>query len=333
MSDVQQFLLERLYPFAAHGLRIVLIAVGTWILTKIIRRSFPRLSGLLISRMTRRHGESNTEMEKRAQTLGGMLVTVLVVVLWSVAVIMMLKEAGFDIGPILAGAGIIGLAVGFGAQNLVRDVISGALILMENQVRVGDVAIINGTGGLVERLNLRTIILRSLDGTVHIFPHGTINTLSNMTHDFSFYVFDIGVAYKEDTDRVVEVLQQLAADLRQEEPYASAILEPLEALGVDRFGDSAVIVKARIKTKPIMQWMVGREMNRRIKKRFDELGIEIPFPHRSLYFGEASKPFALQAAAGERERLKAIVADVLQEWGYGEKEPPAQHRSDTARPS
>jgi small-conductance mechanosensitive channel len=229
-----------------------------------------------------------------------------------VAVIMSLKEAGFDIGPILAGAGIVGLAVGFGAQNLVRDVITGVFILLEDQVRVNDVAVLNGTGGLVEQINLRTTVLRGLDGTVHVFPNGTITTLSNMTYGFSYYVFDIGVAYKEDTDHVAQVVKQIGDEMMIEDAFKADILEPLEILGLDKFADSAVIVKARIKTAPVKQWTIGREMNRRIKKKFDELGIEIPFPHMSLYFGEASKPFALRFDQ-DREELKSMLREIVSE--------------------
>jgi len=229
---------------------------------------------------------------------------------------MAMREVGLDIGPILAGAGVLGLAVGFGAQNLVRDVMSGLFMLIENQIRVNDVAVINGTGGQVEEINLRTTVLRGLDGTVHVFPHGAITSLSNMTREYSFYVFDTGVAYKEDTDRVVEVLQEIADELRQDEMYRSDILAPLEILGVDRFADSAVIIKSRLKTAPIRQWAVGREMNRRIKKKFDEVGIEIPFTNRSLYFGEASRPFRIDNQ-GDREALKEAVREVLQEFDAG----------------
>jgi small conductance mechanosensitive channel len=252
-------------------------------------------------------------LEKRASTLGGIFRRAAKLVIWIVAIVMVLREAGFDIGPILAGAGIVGLAVGFGAQNLVRDIISGMFLLVENQVRVNDVAIINGTGGLVEELNLRTTVLRGLDGTVHIFPNGAINSLSNMTHGYSYYLLDVGVAYKEDTDRVVSVLKAIADEMMQEEEYRTLILEPLEVLGVDKFADSAVIIKARIKTVPIQQWVVGREMNRRIKKKFDELGIEIPFPHVSVYFGEASKSFSLSLPNADREQLKGVIREVLAE--------------------
>ncbi len=209
-----------------------------------------------------------------------------------------------------------GVALGFGAQSIVKDVISGFFLLIENQIRVNDVCVLNGTGGLVEEINLRTTVLRSLDGVVHIFPNGSITSISNMTREFSFYVFDVGVAYKEDTDKVSQVLRDIGAEMQADEEFADSILEPLEIMGVDKFADSAVIVKARIKTQPIRQWAVGREMNRRIKKRFDELGIEIPFPHMSLYFGEASKPIAITGGAAiDRDELKKTVREVLEEAG------------------
>lgn len=294
-----------------HGIRIVAILVAAYIAGKIVNKSISTIRIQIIERM-KRYGRADIEVEKRAATLSGIFRKTIVISIWLLAIVMALKESGFDIGPLLAGAGVIGLAVGFGAQHLVRDLFAGLFILLENQIRVNDVAIINGTGGLVEQINLRTIVLRSLDGTVHIFPNGTINTLSNMTHEFSYYLFNIGVAYKEDTDHVVEVLKQLGDEMMQEEKYKPLILAPLDVLGVDQFGDSAVVIKARFKTAPIQQWVVGREMNRRIKKKFDELGIEIPFPHRSIYWGEASKPFAIRSE-GDREELKSLIREVLAE--------------------
>jgi small-conductance mechanosensitive channel len=303
LEQLQDFFTpQALYALGSRGLRILIILIAALIAVRIVRRALPRLSRLLANRMSSRAGQTESERDKRAETLSSLVNVTAVTVLWIVATIMLLKEAGFDVAPILAGAGVVGLAVGFGAQNLVRDVITGALMLLENQVRVGDVAVINGQGGLVERINLRTIVLRGLDGTVHVVPNGAVTSLSNMTYEFSFYVFDVGVAYKEDTDRVVEVLEGLGADLQGDAAFADDILEPLEILGVDSFGDSAVIIKARFKTKPIKQWRVGREMNRRIKKRFDELGIEIPFPHRSIYFGEQSAPFQLLMSQGNGQR-------------------------------
>jgi moderate conductance mechanosensitive channel len=303
-----------LYPLLQHLLRIGLILVGASVAPRIFNRWVPRLRQRIVAQMTRRAGP-DVELEKRAATLGSIFRKTVNVAVWTLAVIMIFREVGFDIGPILAGAGVIGLAVGFGAQNLVKDVISGVFLLLENQVRVNDVVIINGTGGLVEAINLRTIVLRGLDGTVHIFPNGSISTLSNMTHNYSYYLFDIGVAYKEDTDRVTQVVKSIADDLMLEEEFKSCILEPLEVLGVDKFADSAVIIKFRFKTVPIQQWFVGREMNRRIKKKFDELGIEIPFPHLSLYFGEASKPVSLHLKEIDRDQLKGLIREVMEEVG------------------
>lgn len=294
-----------------HAIRILAILVAAYIAAKIFNKSVPTVRTHIIETM-KRHGKADSELEKRATTLSGIIRKTVVIAIWLLAIVMSLKESGFDIGPLLAGAGVLGLAVGFGAQHLVRDLFAGMFILLENQIRVNDVAIINGTGGLVEQINLRTTVLRGQDGTVHIFPNGTINTLSNMTNEYSYYVFNIGVAYKEDTDHVVEVVKQLGDEMMQDEKYKPLILAPLEVLGVDQFGDSAVVIKARFKTVPIQQWTVGREMNRRMKKRFDELGIEMPFPHRSIYWGEASKPFAIRSDQ-DREEMKKLIREVLDE--------------------
>jgi moderate conductance mechanosensitive channel len=301
-----------LSPLLEHAIRIAVILAAAFVSIRIIMRVVPRVRNYLVKEVTKETGP-DVELEKRAATIGGIFRRTTKVIIWVLAIVMVLREAGFDIGPILAGAGIVGLAVGFGAQHLVSDVIAGMFLLIENQVRVNDVAIINGTGGLVEELNLRTTVLRGLDGTVHVFPNGSITTLSNMTHGYSYYLFDVGVAYKEDTDRVAAVLRALADEMMKEDAYRPYILEPLEVLGVDKFADSAVIIKARIKTMPIQQWLVGREMNRRIKKKFDELGIEIPFPHISLYFGEASKPVKLGLGEADREQLKDLIREVLLE--------------------
>ena len=276
---------------STHGVRIVLIVIGAYVLTRVIQQVTDRLHLFVVP------GEGPlaevAEHRKRATTITRLLNIIATVAVISVAVLIVLRELNVDITPILAGAGILGLAVGFGAQNVVRDAISGLFIILDDQIRIGDVAIINGKGGLVENIRLRTVVLRGLDGTVHIIQNGAINELSNMTKGFSQYVIDVGVAYKEDTDRVTEVLKEVGAKLQEDPTYADKILAPLEILGVDDFADSAVIIKIRIKTAPIHQWTVGRELRRRIKKAFDEQGIEIPFPHLSVYFGEASKPFAV----------------------------------------
>ncbi len=221
----------------------------------------------------------------RVRTLLPLMRKALMIVLTVMVVMIVLSEFGVNIGPLLTGAGIIGLAVGFGAQKLVQDIITGVFILLEDSVAIGDVVKVAGIGGLVEDLSIRSIRLRDLSGNVHTIPFSSVDTVTNMTKLYSYYLIDIGVAYREDTDQVAEVCREIVEEMRSDPEFCPEILEPLEVLGVDQFADSAVIIKARIKTRPIKQWMVGREFNRRMKKRFDELGIEIPFPHRTLYFG------------------------------------------------
>ena len=203
-----------------------------------------------------------------------------------IAAVMLLGQLGVQIGPIIAAAGVVGLAVGFGAQNLVQDVIGGFFLLLEDQVRVGDVVQLNEKSGLVEKITLRITILRDFSGNVHYVRNGKIDVVTNMTKEFSYYVFEIGVAYREDTDEVTAVIEAVGKNLQSDPAFKDDIEAPVEVVGVDKFGDSAIVIKARIKTKPIQQWRVGREFNRRLKKKFDELGIEIPFPHITLYPGK-----------------------------------------------
>lgn len=271
-------------------LTLILLVVTLRLYVALIKRIRKRM--IKVALMTNPE-ESPEEKEKRVNTLISIVKQAGKVAIWVIFILVILRQFKFDIGPILASAGIIGLAVGFGAQELVRDFISGFFMLVENQVRQGDVAIINGTGGLVERIALRTVTLRDFSGVVHIFQNGKINSLSNMTKEWSAMVFDIGVAYKENIDKVTEVIRRVGDELYNDEKFRDMINEPLEIFGVDKFGDSAVVVKARIKTKPIQQWAVGREFNGRLKKAFDDAGIEIPFPHRTIYWGDAISPLKL----------------------------------------
>jgi len=280
------------------GLRILLIVVIAWILVRVVRILLRKMEQKLIRR-GEAEGEVPSETAKRAETLARLLRQGVVILIWVMVLLMVLREFGVEIGPILASAGVAGLAIGFGAQNLVRDVISGFFLILENTVRVGDVAVVNGTGGLVEKINFRTIVLRDLQGVVHTFPNGSVTTISNVTREWSGYVFDIGVAYKEDTDQVVSILRDVGNEMRQDERFKASIVEDIEVFGVDQFADSAVIIKGRIKTLPIKQWEVGREFLRRVKKAFDQAGIEIPFPHRSIYFGEKSSPILAQLVNNE----------------------------------
>jgi small conductance mechanosensitive channel len=210
------------------------------------------------------------ERTKRAQTVGRLMHNLLAIVITSIALLMVLRELGLDIVPMLTGAGIVGVALGFGAQWLVRDVIAGFFLILENQVRVGDVAIINGTGGVVEAINLRTIVLRDSEGIVHVFQNGAINTLSNRTKDYSYYVIDLNVLYERDVDRVIEVLREVGRELQEDPDFRDFILAPLEIWGVDAFLETKLTIKLRIKTVPLKQWDVGRELRRRIKRALEE---------------------------------------------------------------
>jgi small-conductance mechanosensitive channel len=247
-----------------------------------------KLSGIVAGRVFALIGRRRTmdeEYRKRADTLSAVIAYLISATVIVVAALMVLAELDIQIGPVLAAAGVVGLAVGFGAQHLVQDVISGFFILLDDEIRVGDVVQIADKSGLVERLNLRMVVLRDLSGNVHYVRNGKIDVVTNMTKDYSRYVFDIGVAYREDVDEVIEVIKQVDEELRSDPAFGPDILEPIEILGLDQFAESAIIIKARTKTKPIKQWNVGREFNRRLKKRFDEKNIEIPFPHMTVYAG------------------------------------------------
>ncbi|MGK2908082.1 MAG: mechanosensitive ion channel family protein [Desulfuromonadales bacterium] len=300
MDIVKEFLNSFTWEIIIKSsLRISLILFLSWVATKIILKLIQRFEKRLLQESSEA-GDPPSEAEKRIETVVSLVKKAVLLAFWLTVGLILLKEFGVEIGPILASAGVVGVALGFGAQNLVRDVISGFFIILENQIRIGDVAIINGTGGLVVEINFRTTILRDLGGVVHIFPNGTITTLSNMTYEWSAYVFEIGVAYKEKTDQVIEVMRQVGQEMQADETFGPKILEETEIFGVDKFGDSAVVIKGRIKTLPIRQWEVGREFLRRIKLAFDEHDIEIPFPHRSIYVGEQSKAFDLRVL-GKKE--------------------------------
>lgn len=287
----------RIESLATSCLRIAVIVAAAWAASIVLKKVLRRFRDRLVERGALAHDPAGDTL-KRADTLTRLVRQASLVGIWVVAGLVVLKELGIEIGPILAGAGVVGLAVGFGAQNLVRDIISGFFFILEDQVRVGDVAVVNGTGGLVEQINLRTIVLRDLEGTVHVFPHGSVTTLSNRTKNWSAYVFDIGVAYKEDVDTVMKTIASVGEEMRQEETFGPLMLDVPEIFGLDRFDDSAVVIKGRIRTKPLQQWAVGREFLRRIKYAFDASGIEIPFPHRTVYFGEQGKAHAPMIAKG-----------------------------------
>jgi small conductance mechanosensitive channel len=264
---------------ATSGLRIILILIGMWVAVKLSKKIGERVIRL----SSDDDSSSDNERERRIKTLVQIITFAAKILIFAVGGMTIIKEIGIDIGPILAGAGILGLAIGFGSQALVKDLVSGFFIIMENQIRVGDVVRIGDTAGLVEKITLRTVVLRDLDGIVHTIPNGEIATLSNMTYGWSRANLDIGVAYKENIDDVMKVLDNLGEKMFQEEKYNRVILEKPTILGLNSFDDSAVTVKMIIKTAPLKQWDVAREFRRRVKNEFDRLGIEIPFPNRTVY--------------------------------------------------
>jgi small-conductance mechanosensitive channel len=272
-------LVEIVVELTIAAIRILLIVAVAYALTKIARAALNRLELLLVRASEAKEKEFGSAA-KRIKTLINVLWTISAGLIWFIAALVSLGQIGIDLGPILAGAGIVGLAVGFGAQHLVRDLVSGFFLILENQIRVGDAAVINGTGGNVESISFRTVVLRDQAGVVHVFPNGSIRTLSNMSKDWSAYVLDIPVAYKEDTDKVIDIMRRVGDGMRAEPKYGAVMLEPMEIFGVDAFTQSAVTIKARIKTLPQQQDPVGREFRRRLKKAFDEAGIEIPVSSR-----------------------------------------------------
>jgi small-conductance mechanosensitive channel len=256
----------------SSGLSIVFIAIAAYIIIRIGSSAIRQLE----REMSAGTGLDVIERTKRAQTLGRLLQNSLSVVVVIIAGLTALRELGVDTTPALTGAGIVGLAVGFGAQTLVRDVISGFFLILEDQVRVGDVAVVNGQGGLVEAVRLRTIVLRDEEGTVHVFPNGEVKTLANKSKDFAYYVITVGVLYDEDPDRVAEAMKDAADTLITDPEFRIHILEPLEIYGIDAFEATQLVVKARIKTVPLKQWTVGRELRKRIAKTLRERGIRMP---------------------------------------------------------
>lgn len=277
---------DRIVPLLIQVGVIVLIGTGIY-----------RLSKLLIARLVRREIDAEDPVvkrlrEQRSQTLGSLLDSVALIVIGTITFLMVLGSF-MDIGPLLASVGVLGLAISFGAQSLVKDVISGTFMLLEGQFGIGDVVRIDDVSGLVEKITLRTTVLRDVQGVVHIIPNGSITRVSNLTKTWSRAVLDIGVAYKEDVDHVLDVLRQVGQEFHADPEWGPLLVEEPIVPGVESFGDSSVVVRMSAKTLPQKQWDVARELRRRIKKRFDREGIEIPFPHMTFYWGQGQIPPAL----------------------------------------
>lgn len=255
---------------------LLIMAIGLWFSRMAERR--------IVLAIVRRGGiTKRAERENRARTLVGVIQNATNVAILSSGTLMVLDAIGAPITALMGGAAVFGLAIAFGAQSLIKDYFYGFMILLEQQYTVNDVIKIGDIAGQVERISLRMTVLRDLEGRVHFVPHGQITSATNMTHGWSRAVFELGIAYKEDADRVMALIHELGAELREDETFGPLILEDLTMLGVDSFSESAVVLKFYFKTRPLKQWDVRREMLRRIKRRFDDCGVEIPFPHRTIY--------------------------------------------------
>jgi moderate conductance mechanosensitive channel len=281
---MKEYLIEwydNLIPWLlTHGIKIVVILIGSLILNRVIHRLIDKAVRLAVVP----DGDAPEDNEKkREDTLIQIFSTTAKIVLFLMAALMILHELGVMIGPILAGAGIVGLAFGFGGQYLIRDIISGLFIIIENQYRIGDVVRFDTVGGKVEAITLRMTTLRDLDGVVHHVPHGEIKTVSNLSKEFSRVNMNIGIAYHSDIDKVIEVINKTGQELAEDIVWKEAIITPPQFLRVDEFGDSAITIKITGDTKPHKQWEVSGEFRKRIKKAFDKEGIEIPFPQRVIH--------------------------------------------------
>jgi len=267
-----------------HGTRILIILVVGAVLWFILRRFLPPLVGRTL---VKTRGESKEEIKKRKETLVGVLTGVGRVSIGIVVILMILSELDVSIAPILAGFGIAGIAIGFGAQYLIRDVIAGIFIILENQYRVGDVAKVANIAGLVEEVNLRKTVLRDLDGIVHHVPNGEIRVASNYSRHFARVNLNVSVAYGTDLDHAISVINRVGQELAADEQWSKVIKTAPQVLRVDNLGDSGIEIKILGDVKPIEQWAVTGELRLRLKKAFDAEGIEIPWPHTKVYFGNA----------------------------------------------
>jgi small conductance mechanosensitive channel len=253
-----------------HGVNLIVILVGAAVVIRTANLAIEHLQ----QRLSHRHTDSDLEWQRRASTLGGILTSLVTVTVWFIAVLMVLRELSIDVLPILTGAGIAGLAIGFGAQNLVRDVISGFFLILEDQVRVGDIARINGVNGVVEQINLRTIVLRDPEGAVQVFPNGTVTTLANLSKQFAYAVVDVKVLYSENLDRVFGTIREVGASMQADPKWGPVLVDPIEIPGVVSIADGAVTIAAKFKTLPLNQGKVANELRRRLMGAFVGRGIK-----------------------------------------------------------
>jgi small conductance mechanosensitive channel len=281
MKETMNEWFELIIPWLlSQGIKILIIIIAAYVLNIVLSRIISRTVRVAVV------PDINLSLEaekKREDTLIRIFNGVLRVVIMLLALLMILQESGVEIAPLLAGAGIVGLAVGFGGQYLIRDLISGMFIILENQYRIGDVVNINSTGGMVEDISLRMTTLRDLNGTVHHIPHGEIKIISNLSKKFSRVNIDIGISYNSDLEKVITVINRTGMELAEDPLFKEMIISPPKFLRVDEFADSAIIVKILGDTKPLKQWEISGELRKRLKMAFDREGIEIPFPQRTIH--------------------------------------------------
>lgn len=263
-------------PRALDLVRAIVVLFVAWLLTRVSRRLLRRVRLYTIRVMERHGGSSTSDLDKRAATIISVLAKLISTMIWLVALVMAATELGFKPEPLLAGLGIAGLALGLGAQALIKDWLAGLFILLEDQIRIGDSVTINGTSGSVEEINLRTTVLRSENGAVHIIPNGLIATLANLTREYAYYVFEATLAHRTDVDRALKILAETGAEIAADGQYREVILAPMEVMGVDRLSEKGVVIRARIKTLPSKQALVGRELNRRVTARLAAADIAFP---------------------------------------------------------
>jgi small conductance mechanosensitive channel len=295
MKEVlQRFGVQEWTALIQSALHILVIVGLAWVLQRLAAR----LIGLARDHLSRRVDEP--EQFKRMATLVRVLRYVATVLITIVAGMLVLHELGLSIAPLLAAAGVAGIAIGFGAQSLVKDYFTGVIMLLEDQARVGDVIEAGGKSGLVEAVTLRHLRLRDYDGNVHYVPNGTISTVTNRSRGYAYAVIEVGIAYRENVDEAFEIMHEVGRALRLDPELGPKIIEDLEIAGVDRWADSSVILRCRMKTLPLQQWSVRRAFLKRLKQAFDAKGIEIPFPHVTIYAGQpkegAAAPFQVKGA-------------------------------------
>lgn len=263
--------------FAIALSNVIIILLLAWVAHAVLHRLIRAMHVRLAER------EANPDEQRRLATLQRVFGYIANVVLWVLVVMLVLSEFGISIAPILATAGVAGVAVGFGAQSLVKDYFTGFVMLVENQIRVGDWVEVAGKAGLVEEVTLRFVRLRDFEGAVHFVPNGTIVTVTNRSRSFAYAVMDVGIGYRENVERVYLLLRDTARSLQADPVFADKILEDIEITGVEQWAESALMIRCRIKVVALQQWIVRREFLRRLKHSFDEHGVEIPFPHRMVY--------------------------------------------------